>query len=164
VDLAYARPLKKGVRAMAMNRLFLLVFLLFSSIALATEPYSEIQEHIYKGLESGNMDHESWYTAAKLLNKPLAENIPWANYYAAYLYAFGAGGFPIDYTKADMLETSAANEGFLPAMVAQARRYEHGLSGTIDLAIAYSWYKKKQPCLDLVQRRNDKKRHTPKES
>jgi len=125
-----------------MNRILLLLLILVSPVALADEPYSEIQEHIHKALDSANLEHTSWYKAAELLKKPLAENLSWAKFYAAYLYAFGAGGFPNDHAKADMLETAAANEGFLPAMVAQARRNEHGLSGTIDLALAYSWYEK----------------------
>ena len=125
-----------------MKRIFLLLLIWGSPFALADESYSEIREHIYKALDSGNMEHASWYKAAELLNKPLTENFSGAKFYAAYLYFFGTGGFPNDHAKADMLETAAANEGFLPAIVAQARRNEHGLSGTIDLALAFSWYEK----------------------
>ena len=125
-----------------MNRILLLLLILVSPIALADEQYAQIQEHIKTALDSANLEHESWYKAAELLKQPLEAGHPWAKFYAAYLYAFGTGGFPNDHAKADFLETSAANEGFLPAMVAQARRNEHGLSGTIDLALAYRWYER----------------------
>ena len=124
------------------NRIYLLLLVLISSVALASEPYAEVREHINTALDSGNMEHDSWYKAAELLKEPLSQNASWAKFYAAYLYAFGTGGFPNDHDKADELETAAATEGFLPAMVAQARRNEYGLSGTIDLALAYSWYEK----------------------
>jgi TPR repeat protein len=118
----------------------LLIFLSFS--AHATEPYKVVKDYIYEAMPTGDFNHPSWFKAAEELKTPLKKNVPWANYYAAFLYNYGAGGFPENLEKAKKLTTSSANEGFVPAMLYQARNNEYGLTGEVNLTQAVFWYEK----------------------
>lgn len=125
-----------------MIRTIAFTLLIVPFLVMANESYREVKSLINNALPTGNYEHEFWYDAAKRLREPLKENEPWAQYYSSFLYAYGAGGFERDYEKANELAYSAAQEGFLPAMLDQARRNEWGLSGVKDFDIALKWYKK----------------------
>jgi len=125
-----------------MIRVIILILLLVPAIVIAEEPYKEVKKLIDQALPTGNFEHVLWYEAAEKLQLPLKNNESWGKYYASFLYAYGAGGFENNYKKAEEMGLSAAQEGFLPAMIDRARRNEYGLSGTIDFEKALRWYEK----------------------
>lgn len=125
-----------------MKHVLLIIFALTSPLVLANEPHIEVKSHIDTALPTGDFNHSSWFKAAEKLKTSLHDNVPWAKYYASFLYTYGAGGFPEDLVKARELASSSAEEGFLPAMLDQARRNEYGLSGAIDIKKAVVWYEK----------------------
>lgn len=125
-----------------MERIIIVLLIFLSVSAHASEPYKEVKDYIYEAMPTGDFNHPSWFKAAEGLKIPLQNNIPWANYYAAFLYTYGAGGFPEDYEKAKKLSSSSAQEGFVPAMLYQARNNEYGLAGEVNLSQAVYWYEK----------------------
>ena len=125
-----------------MNYALLLILAFTSFLALANEVHIDVKNHIDTALPTGDFNHPSWFKAADELKTPLNQKAPWAKYYASFLYNYGAGGFPEDLAKAKKLALSSAQDGFLPAMLDQARRNEWGLSGTIDLKKSVVWYEK----------------------
>ena len=122
----------------------ILVFFLVMATPAIVEDDAEqfVKNAIHAAMPSGDPEHPSWYLAAEKLKEPLAEGVPWAKYYASFLYAYGAAGFARNIEVADQQALSAAEAGYLPAIVDRARRLEYGLSGIRDLRKAANWYEK----------------------
>jgi len=125
-----------------MERILLHIFIFLSFSAHATEPYKVVKDYIYEAVPTGDFNHPSWFKAAEELKTPLQNNVPWANYYASFLYTYGAGGFPENLEKAKELSLSSAQAGFVPAMLYQARNYEYGLAAKVNLQKSFYWYEK----------------------
>lgn len=125
-----------------MRSLVIALILLVSTTSAASEgdKYESIQSKINVALESGDMNHPNWDEAAQLLNPLLDADEPEALYYSSFFYAYGVGGFPSDVDTAMNNELKAANFGSVSAMLAQARRYEYGVSKSIDFRESLAWY------------------------
>lgn len=121
---------------------FIALILLVSTTcaAYAGDKYESIESKINVALESGDMNHRNWNEAAQLLKPLLDASEPEALYYSSFFYAYGVGGYPADLDTAMNNELKAANLGSVSAMLAQARRYEYGVSKTIDLKESFAWY------------------------
>lgn len=111
-----------------------------TSAAFADDKYELIQSKINVALESGDMNHQNWDEAARLLKPLLDADEPEALYYSSFFYAYGVGGYPSDVDTAMYNELKAATLGSVSAMLAQARRYEYGVSESIDFGESLAWY------------------------
>ena len=123
-------------------RIYMLVLLFLPLWAFASEEY-DVEAVMSKAIKEWHPENEYWYEGAAMLKEPLARDEPWAKYYLAWLYNYGAGGYPQDYKRAHDLTLEAANAGYARAMFNLAIQLE---SDTVlskkNLPEALKWYKR----------------------
>jgi len=119
-----------------------LILLLIPLWGIASE-VDDVEAVMSKAIEEWHPENEYWYEGASMLEEPLARDEPWAKYYAAWLYNYGAGGYPQDHKRAHELTLEAANAGYARAMFNLGVQLENDtILSKRNQPEALEWYKR----------------------